>query len=219
VISDENDRILLLSFFVRKSRGLPLAVFVCSGIRRAADENFEAALCRFFVNDWSEHMNENAEKYMREAIKQAKLAARKGEVPVGAVIVRDGEIIARAYNTRETGKNALCHAEIKAIHRACRKLGGWRLPGCELYVTLEPCPMCAGAIVNARIVSVYYGAYDKKAGAFGTLFDMNDFGLNHKPEIHPGILEEDCAGLLSSFFADLRKKQKLRAISKNQEKN
>ena len=164
-------------------------------------------------------MNENAEKYMREAIKQAKLAARKGEVPVGAVIVRDGEIIARAYNTRETGKHALCHAEIKAIHRACRKLGGWRLPGCELYVTLEPCPMCAGAIVNARIVSVYYGAYDKKAGAFGTLFDMNGFGLNHKPEIHPGILEEDFAGLLSSFFADLRKKQKLRAISKNQEKN
>ena len=164
-------------------------------------------------------MNENAEKYMREAMKQAKLAANKGEVPVGAVIVRDGEIIARAYNTRETGKDALCHAEIKAIHRACRKLGGWRLPGCELYVTLEPCPMCAGAIINSRIVSVYYGAYDKKAGAFGTLFDMNTFGLNHKPEIYAGILEKECADMLSAFFSELRQKRKLLSQTKNQEKN
>ena len=170
-------------------------------------------------------MNENAEKYMREAIKQAKRAAAKGEVPVGAVIVRNGEIISRAYNTRETGKNALCHAEIKAIHRACRKLGGWRLPGCELYVTLEPCPMCAGAIVNSRIETVYYGAYDKKAGAFGTLFDMNTFGLNHKPEIFAGLLEQECASLLSSFFADLRERRKNRKkekideiFQKNQEK-
>ena len=153
-------------------------------------------------------MNENAEKFMREAIKQAKKAAAKGEVPVGAVIVRDGEIISRAYNTRETGKNALCHAEIKAIHRACKKLGGWRLPGCEMYVTMEPCPMCAGAIVNARIVSVYYGAYDKKAGAFGTLFDMNTFGLNHKPEIVSGVLEKECSELLSSFFFELRERRK-----------
>ena len=164
-------------------------------------------------------MNENAEKYMREAMKQAKLAAKKGEVPVGAVIVRDGEIIARAYNTRETGKDALCHAEIKAIHRACRKLGGWRLPSCELYVTLEPCPMCAGAIINSRIVSVYYGAYDKKAGAFGTLFDMNTFGLNHKPEIYAGILEKECADMLSAFFSELRQKRKLLPRTKNQEKN
>lgn len=164
-------------------------------------------------------MNENAEKYMREAIKQAKLAARKGEVPVGAVIVRNGEIISRAYNTRETGKNALCHAEIKAIHRACRKLGGWRLPGCELYVTLEPCPMCAGAIINSRIVSVYYGASDTKAGAFGTLFDMNAFGLNHKPEVFSGVLKDECASLLSSFFAELRKKRKSQSLSKNPEKN
>ena len=164
-------------------------------------------------------MNENAEKYMREALKQARLAAKKGEVPVGAVIVRDGEIIARAYNTRETGKDALCHAEIKAIHRACRKLGGWRLPRCELYVTLEPCPMCAGAIINSRIVSVYYGAHDKKAGAFGTLFDMNDFGLNHKPEIYAGILEEECSEMLSSFFAELRKRRKNTSSEKNDEKN
>ena len=162
-------------------------------------------------------MNENTEKFMREAIKQAKRAAAKGEVPVGAVIVRNVEIIARAYNTRETGKNALCHAEIKAIHRACRKLGGWRLPGCELYVTLEPCPMCAGAIVNARIEAVYYGAYDKKAGAFGTLFDMNTFGLNHKPEIYAGVMEEECAALLSSFFAELRERRKMLKKAKNDE--
>jgi tRNA(adenine34) deaminase len=152
-------------------------------------------------------MNENAEKFMREAIKQAKKAAAKGEVPVGAVIVRNGEIISRAYNTRETGKNALCHAEVKAIHRACKKLGGWRLPGCEMYVTMEPCPMCAGAIINSRIVSVYYGAYDQKAGAFGTLFDMNTFGLNHKPEIISGVLEKECSELLSSFFSDLRERR------------
>ncbi|MBE6666540.1 MAG: nucleoside deaminase [Ruminococcaceae bacterium] len=162
-------------------------------------------------------MNENTEKFMREAIKQAKRAAAKGEVPVGAVIVRNGEIIARAYNTRETGKNALCHAEIKAIHKACRKLGGWRLPGCELYVTLEPCPMCAGAIVNARIETVYYGAYDQKAGAFGTLFDMNTFGLNHKPEIYAGVMETECASLLSSFFAELRERRKMLKKAKNAE--
>ncbi len=164
-------------------------------------------------------MDENAVKYMREAMKQARLAAKRGEVPVGAVIVRDGEIIARAYNTRETGKDALCHAEIKAIHRACRKLGGWRLPRCELYVTLEPCPMCAGAIINSRIEKVYYGAYDKKAGAFGTLFDMNGFGLNHKPQIFAGVLEKECAEMLSSFFAELRKRRKNAVFAENDEKN
>ncbi len=163
-------------------------------------------------------MDLNAEKYMKAAIKQAKKAAEKGEVPVGAVIVRDGKIIARAYNTRETDKNALCHAEIKAIKKACKKLGGWRLTRCEMYVTLEPCPMCAGAIVNSRIVSVYYGASDKKAGAFGTLFDMNGFGLNHKPEIYAGILEEECALLLSDFFAELRKRRKEAKNAKESEK-
>ena len=161
-------------------------------------------------------MNENTEKFMRAAMRQARLAAKKGEVPVGAVIVRDGEIIARAYNTRETGKNALCHAEIKAIHKACRRLGGWRLPRCELYVTLEPCPMCAGAIVNARIETVYFGAYDAKAGAFGTLFDINRMGLNHKPEVCGGVLKEECAAMLSKFFADLRERKNPRG---NREKN
>ena len=154
------------------------------------------------------------EKFMKAAIAQAKLAAKKGEVPVGAVIVRDGEIIARAYNTRETDKNALCHAEIKAIRKACKKLGGWRLTRCEMYVTLEPCPMCAGAIVNSRIVSVYYGASDQKAGAFGTLFDMNTMGLNHQPEIVGGVMEDACAKLLSDFFADLRKRKKAEKMEK-----
>ncbi len=157
------------------------------------------------------------EKFMRAAITQAKLAAKKGEVPVGAVIVRDGEIIARAYNTREKDKNALCHAELKAIRKACKKLGGWRLTRCELYVTLEPCPMCAGAIVNSRIVSVYYGASDKKAGAFGTLFDMNTMGLNHIPEIHGGVMEEACSKLLSDFFLELRKRKKEEKIAKRTE--
>lgn len=163
-------------------------------------------------------MNEHAEKYMKAAIKQAKKAAEKGEVPVGAVIVRDGVIIARAYNTRETDKNALCHAEIKAIRKACKKLGGWRLTRCEMYVTLEPCPMCAGAIINARIVSVVYGASDQKAGAFGTRFDMNTFGLNHKPEIVGGVMETECAALLSDFFKELREKRKKEKKAKESEK-
>lgn len=163
-------------------------------------------------------MNENAEKYMKAAIKEAKKAAEKGEVPVGAVIVQDGKIIARAYNTRETDKNALCHAEVKAIRKACKKLGGWRLVRCHLYVTLEPCPMCAGAIINSRIVSVTYGASDQKAGAFGTLFDMNGFTLNHKPEIYAGVMKEECAALLSDFFAALRKRRKEAKNAKESEK-
>ena len=151
------------------------------------------------------NMNQNPERYMAAAIAQAKCAARCGEVPVGAVIVKDGKILARAYNTRETRKNALHHAELKVIGRACEKLGGWRLPGCELYVTLEPCPMCAGAIVNARIEKVWFGAWDPKAGAFGSLFDINTCGLNHRPAVEGGVLESDCAALLSNFFLELRR--------------
>lgn len=144
--------------------------------------------------------------YMKAAIEQAKAAYEIGEVPVGAVIVRGGEIIAGAYNTRETEKNALHHAEIKAIDEACRRLGGWRLPGCELYVTLEPCPMCAGAIVNSRIERVVFGAFDMKAGAFGSVLDMNSFPLNHKPEIIGGVLGDECSSLLSEFFRARRGK-------------
>ena len=138
-------------------------------------------------------------KYMALAINEAKKAQRRDEVPVGAIIVRDGEVIAKAYNTREQEKNALHHAEIKAIDKACKRLGGWRLVGCTMYVTLEPCPMCAGAIVNARVERVVYGAHDHKAGAFGTMINLTDYPL-FKPQIEGGVLETECAQLLSTFF-------------------
>ena len=158
------------------------------------------------------------QKFMDEALKLAREAAAEGEVPVGCVIVRQGKIVGSGRNRRETGKSALAHAEIEAIEEACRTLGGWRLWDCTLYVTLEPCPMCAGAIINSRIVSVVYGASDKKAGAFGTLFDMNTFGLNHKPEIVSGVMEEECAALLSDFFAALRERRKSEKSAKKIEK-
>ncbi len=147
------------------------------------------------------------EKMMRLALDQADNAAAIGEVPVGAVVVCDGEVVSAAYNTRETDKNALHHAEIKAIDEACKKLGGWRLHKCDIYVTLEPCPMCAGAIVNSRIKRVVYGAPDEKAGAFGTKLDLNDFALNHKPTVEGGVMERDCAEKLSRFFSTLREKK------------
>ena len=152
-------------------------------------------------------MNENAEKFMREAIKQAKRAAAKGEVPVGAVIVHKGEIIATAFNTRESSKCATHHAEILCIERACAALGGWRLPECTMYVTMEPCCMCAGAIVNARIDRVVYGARDFRFGAMGSLFDVTSFGLNHTPEVTSGVLGEECASVLTSYFRRKRVKQ------------
>ena len=142
---------------------------------------------------------------MREALCEACKARDIDEVPVGAVVVRGGEVIARAYNTRESDKNALCHAEIKAINEACRALGGWRLVGCTLYVTLEPCPMCAGAIINSRVERVVFGAYDSKAGAFGTMINLNDYPL-FKPEITGGALKEECASLLTEFFKTKRQK-------------
>ena len=147
---------------------------------------------------------ENDELFMNEAIEQAKRAAQIGEVPVGAVVVCDGKIVSAEFNTRETDKNALCHAEIKAIDAACRKLGGWRLHKCDIYVTLEPCPMCAGAIVNSRIKRVVYGAKDEKTGAFGTKLDLNACSLNHKPEIVPNVLGAQCAEMLTRFFSTLR---------------
>ena len=140
---------------------------------------------------------------MLEALKEAEIAANEDEVPVGAIIVRNGEILVRAHNTREKDKNALYHAEIKAINEACKILGGWRLVGCTLYVTLEPCPMCAGAIVNSRIERVVYGAPDHKAGAFGTMINLTDYPL-FKPQITSGILSTECSGILSSFFKKKR---------------
>ncbi len=146
-------------------------------------------------------------EFMRLAIEEAKKSLAIEEVPVGAVVVCEGEVVSAAFNTRETEKNAIRHAEVTAISRACEKLGGWRLHKCELYVTLEPCPMCAGAIVNSRIKRVVYGARDTKAGAFGTVLDLNAFPLNHKPEIVSGMCEEECAALLSDFFKILRAKK------------
>ena len=143
--------------------------------------------------------------YMGEALAEARIAALRDEVPVGAVMVRDGEIIARASNTREVDKNPLSHAEIKIINDTCRALGGWRLTRCTIYVTLEPCPMCAGAIINSRIERVVFGAYDNKAGAFGTMINLTDYPL-FKPEIEGGVLKDECASLLSDFFKKKRNK-------------
>ncbi|MBR2388738.1 MAG: tRNA adenosine(34) deaminase TadA [Clostridia bacterium] len=153
-------------------------------------------------------MNENDDIFfMNEAIKLAQKAAELGEVPIGALIVRDGVIISEAFNLRETEKLATAHAELSAIEAACKKLGGWRLFGCTLYVTLEPCPMCAGAIVNSRIDRVVYGAPDLRFGACGSLFNINSYPLNHAFEITGGVCEEECKALLSDFFKELRKKK------------
>ncbi len=148
---------------------------------------------------------ENDILFMRQALTLAQEAADELETPVGAVIVRNGEVIATGRNRRETGKNALYHAEIEAIDNACKKLCGWRLPGCTLYVTLEPCPMCTGAIINARIERVVYGASDTKAGSMGSVIDLTQLPYNHKPEVSKGILQEECAEMLSTFFKNLRK--------------
>ena len=148
------------------------------------------------------------EIFMEEAIKLALLAAERDEVPVGAVAVRDGKIIASAFNTREESKCATHHAEILAIERACKKMGGWRLPGVTLYVTMEPCAMCAGAIINARIPRVVYGTPDLRFGAFGSLFDLSQLPLNHKPQICAGVLGDECRELLTEYF---RKKRKNKA--------
>lgn len=145
------------------------------------------------------------EKYMEEAIKLALIAAQHDEVPVGAVAVRNGEIISSAFNTREESKCATHHAEILAIEAACRALGGWRLPGVTLYVTMEPCVMCAGAIINSRIERVVYGARDHRFGAFGSALDVNSAGLNHRPEVVGGVLGDRCAEILSSYFKGKRK--------------
>ena len=147
------------------------------------------------------------EEYMRLALDEAGYAAALDEVPVGAVVVRRGEIIAKAHNTRETGKCALDHAELLAIRDACRAAGGWRLNDTTLYVTLEPGPMCAGAILNARIDRVVIGARDPRAGAFGSLFNLNDLPLNHKTDVTAGVLADESAELLSSFFKKKRTAQ------------
>lgn len=144
-------------------------------------------------------------KFMKSALKEAEKAEKIGETPVGAVIVKDGKIIARGYNRRETKKNALMHAEIIAIDKACKKLGGWRLIGCDIYVTLEPCPMCTGAIIQSRINNVYFGAYDKKSGCLGSVADLSN-ALPHKINFEGGILADSQEEIISRFFKKLRKK-------------
>lgn len=146
-------------------------------------------------------------KFMKEALRQAKRAEAIDETPIGAVIVKDGKVIARGYNKRETKKNALMHAEIIAIDKACKKLGGWRLPECDIYVTLEPCPMCCGAIIQARIENVYFGAYDKKSGCLGSVCDLSHT-LPHKIHYEGGIMQTECETILKNFFKKLRKKEK-----------
>ena len=148
----------------------------------------------------------NDEVFMNEAIALAKEAAQDGEVPVGAVVVLDGRVVGRGRNRREKDKNALAHAEIEAINEACRTLGGWRLWQCDLYVTLEPCPMCTGAIINSRIKRLVYGASDAKAGSCGSVVDFFSSPPNHRPEVVAGLKREECAALLSDFFKSLRKK-------------
>lgn len=143
-------------------------------------------------------------EYMKQALLLAQEAAAEGEVPVGAVIVKDGTVIATGRNRRERAKNAICHAEIEAIHNACKNLGGWRLWQCELYVTLEPCPMCAGAIINARIPKVIYGIKDAKSGSCGSVVNLFELPYNHRPELIGGVMEEECLRLLQNFFQALR---------------
>ena len=149
------------------------------------------------------------EKFMKEALKEAKKAYNKLEVPVGAVIVKDGQIIARAHNLKETKYDTTKHAEILAIQKASKKLNSWRLIDCEMYVTLEPCAMCAGALINSRIKKVYIGASDKKTGAVGSVFNLlEDYTFNHKVEYEKGILKEECENMLKDFFKELRKVKK-----------
>ena len=151
-------------------------------------------------------------KFMKEALKEAKKAYDKLEVPVGAVIVKDGKIIARAHNQKETKFDTTKHAEILAIQKASKKLNSWRLIDCEMYVTLEPCSMCAGALINSRVKKVYIGAKDEKTGAVGSVLNLlEDYKFNHIVEVEKGILQEDCENLLKDFFKMLRKSKRLQA--------
>ena len=155
-------------------------------------------------------LQNNDEKFMQLALKEAEKARVKGEVPIGAIIVQNGKVLAKAHNLRQTQFDATAHAEILALKKASKKLKTWHLVDCELYVTLEPCPMCSGAIINSRLKRVVFGAYDKKAGCCGTLYNLPlDDRFNHRPsEIVGGVLEQQCADLLSNFFKEIREKKK-----------
>ncbi len=148
----------------------------------------------------------NDDKFMLKALEQAEKSREEKEVPIGAIVVYNDEIISTGRNKREILKNALLHAEIEAIHKACIQLDRWRLTGCTLYVTLEPCAMCTGAIINSRISRLVYGAYDPKAGSCGSVINLFELPYNHIPEVTSGVLEKECSEILSSFFRELRKK-------------
>ena len=143
---------------------------------------------------------------MKEALKEAKKAYLKEEVPVGAVVVYNGKIIARGHNLREIKASVLGHAELVAISKASKKIGSWKLEDCDIYVTLEPCPMCSGAIIQSRIKNLYFGAYDPKGGAAGSVLDLYDYKFNHKVNVVGGIMEEECSTIIKEFFKELRKK-------------
>ena len=143
---------------------------------------------------------------MKEALKEAKKAYLKEEVPVGAVVVYNGKIIARGHNLREIKESVLGHAELVAISKASKKIGSWKLEDCDIYVTLEPCPMCSGAIIQSRIKNLYFGAYDPKGGAAGSVLDLYDYKFNHKVNVVGGIMEEECSTIIKEFFKELRKK-------------
>lgn len=147
------------------------------------------------------------ERFMREALRLAERAKKKGEVPIGAVVVAGGRIVGRGYNTRTRSQMATAHAEMRAIDRACKKLHSWRLPDAELYVTLEPCPMCMGAALNARIARIYFGAYEQKGRSL-TVELANANLLNHRVEVTGGVLQEECAAVLTSFFTEMRAREK-----------
>jgi len=149
------------------------------------------------------------EKFMKEAIKEAREAFKKEEIPVGAVIVKNGKIIAKAHNVKESGKDATAHAEILAIKKACKKLNSWRLLDCDMYVTLEPCAMCAGALINARIRKIYIGTIDEKTGACGSMLDLiENYKFNHKVQVQKYILKEECENILKDFFKMLRERNR-----------
>lgn len=155
------------------------------------------------------------EKYMKEALRQAKKAYKLDETPIGCVIVCEGKIIGRGYNRRNTDKSPLSHAEISAIRKASRKLGDWRLEGCTLYVTLEPCQMCAGAIIQSRVTRVVVGCMNPKAGCAGSVLNLLDVkAFNHQAELTTGVLEEECSALMTGFFRELRERKKMQKRSK-----
>jgi tRNA(adenine34) deaminase len=200
-------RTCILNFFMlqwKKSSNCKIGEKSAHKSRKKGDHPMPESCC----TKEAEETEEKDISYMKIALEQAKLALALGEVPVGAVIVRDEKIIAQGYNRRECDKNALRHAEIIAIEEACTVLHGWRLPRCTLYVTMEPCPMCAGAILNARINRVVYGCPDPKAGSLDSVLKISEYPFNHKFEISSGVCETECRTLLQSFFSLLRQKKK-----------